>query len=74
MKEVFEYALQGRISSRSNYARRKVPFCKTNIGQRCISYVGPSVWKKSPRSINTNTTLNTFKHDVKKHYVQELRM
>ena len=73
MKEVFEYALQGRISSRNNYTRRKVPFCKTN-NVRCISCIGPSVWKKSPRSIKTNTTLNIFMHDVKKHYVQELRM
>ena len=38
MKEVFEYALQGRISSRNNYARRKVPFCKTN-NIRDVSHV-----------------------------------
>ena len=28
MKEVFEYASQGRISSRNNYAKLKVPFRK----------------------------------------------
>ena len=32
MKEVFEYASQGRISSRNNYTRLKVPFCKSTIG------------------------------------------
>ena len=29
MKEVFEYASQGRISSRNNYTKLKVPFRKT---------------------------------------------
>ena len=46
MKEVFEYASQGRISSRNNYAKLKVPFRKTTMGQKCLSYIGPSVWKK----------------------------
>ena len=32
MKEAFEYASQGRISSRNNYAKLKVPFRKTTMG------------------------------------------
>ena len=31
MKEVFEYASQGRISSRSNYVSLEVPFRKNNM-------------------------------------------
>ena len=38
MKEVFEYASQGRISSRNNYARLKVPFRKTTMGQKSLIY------------------------------------
>ena len=51
VKEVFEYASQGRISSRNNYARLKVPFCKTTMGQKSLSYIGLSVWNKLPSSM-----------------------
>ena len=46
LKEVFEYASQGRINSRNNYARLKVPFQKTNVGQK--SHI--LVWNKLPSS------------------------
>ena len=74
MKEVFEYASQGRISSRNNCTRLKVPFRKTTMGQKSLSYIGPSVWNKLPSSLKRSISLNTFKHDVKKSYLQELRM
>ena len=74
MKEVFEYASQGRISSRNNYAKLKVPFRKTTMGQKSLSYIGPSVWKKLPSLMKRNISLNKFKHDVKKHYLRELRI
>ena len=74
MKEVFEYASQGRISSRNNYARLKVPFRKTTMGQKSLSYIGPSVWNKLPSSMKRNISLNKFKHDVKKHCLRELKV
>ena len=74
MKEVFKYASQDRISSINNYARLKVPFCKTTMGQKSFSYIVRSVWNKMPSSKKRNISLNTLKHDVKKHYLQELRM
>ena len=43
MKEVFEYASQGRISSRNNYARLKVPFRKTTMGQKSLIYCSLSL-------------------------------
>ena len=74
MKEVFEYASQGRISSRNNYARLKVPFRKTTMGQKSLSYIGPSVWNKLSSSVKRSISLTTFKLVVKKHYLQELGM
>ena len=65
MKEVFEYASQGRISSRNNYARLKVPSLKTNMEQKNLLYINPSIWNKLPSSMKRNISLNTFKHDVK---------
>ena len=74
MKEVFEYASQGRISSRNNYARLKVPFHKTTVAQKSLSYSGRSVWNKLRSSLKKNISLNKFKIDVKKHYLRELRV
>ena len=71
MKEVFEYALQGRISSRNNYARAK---SSKNMGQKSLSYIDPSVWNKLPSSLKRNISLIMFKHGVKSYYLQELRM
>ena len=67
MKEVFEYASQGRIISRNNYARLKVPFRKNNMGQERLSFIGTSVWKKLPGKMKRHINLNTFEHYVKKH-------
>ena len=74
MEEVFEYASQGRISSRNNHAKLKDPFRKTTMGQKSLSYISPSVWNKLPSSMKRNISLNKFKHDVKKHYLRELRI
>ena len=74
MNEVFDYASPGRISSRNNYAKLKVPFRKTTMGQESLSYIGLSVWKKLPSSMKRNTGLDKFKHNVKKHYLRELRI
>ena len=57
MKEVFEYASQGRISSRNIYTRLKVPFHKTTMRQESLSYIGPSVWNKLPSSMKKKKTL-----------------
>ena len=72
MKEVFEYASQGRISSRNNYAKLKVPFRKTTMGQKSLSYIGPSVWNKLPSLMKRNISLSKF-NDGKKH-LRQLRI
>ena len=71
MKEVFEHASQGRISSRNNNNRLK---SSKNMGQKSLSYMGPSVWNKLPSSMKINISLNMFQHDVKNYYLQGLRM
>ena len=53
LNEVDEYAPQCRIESRSNFAKLKVLFRKTNMGQKglTLTYIGPSLWNNVPRSI-----------------------
>ena len=72
MKEVFEHASQIRISSRNNYARDLKFLSKTLTWGRKVCHI--LVWNKFPSSIKRNISLNTFKYDVKKIYLQELRM
>ena len=72
LNEVYEYAPQCRIESRSSFARLKVPFWKTNMLQKGLSYIGPSLWNNLPRSMKKATILNTFKHNLKKQYLSHL--
>ena len=57
VKEVFEYASQGRISSRNNYAKLKVPFRKTTMRQKSLVY-----W---PLSLEQITKFNEKKYELK---------
>ena len=63
--EVYEYATHCRIESRSNFAKLKVPYRKTNMGQNGLSYIGSSLWNNLPGSLKKATVLNTFKHNLK---------
>ena len=64
-----EFAPHCRLDTRNNLAELKNPFHKTNMGQKIISYIGPSLWNSLPDSIKKANTLNTFKDNVKKHYL-----
>ena len=72
LNEVYEYAPQCRIESRSNFAKLNVPFWKTNMGQNGLSYISPSLWNNLPRSLKKNTISNTFKYSLKKKYLANL--
>ena len=58
MKEVFEYPSQRGISSRNNYAKLKVPFRETTMGEKSLSYTGPLVWSKLPSSMKRSISLS----------------
>ena len=68
LKEIFEFAPHCRIDTRNKFAKLKIPFRKTNMGQKAISFVGPSLWNSLPELIEKNPdNLNTFKHNVKNY-------
>ena len=73
LNEVYEYAPQWRIESRSNFVKFKVPFQKTNMGQSGLSYIDPSLWNNLlKKSLKKPTVLNTFEHNLKKKYLGNL--
>ena len=69
LNEIFEFSPHCRIRTRNNFSKLKNPSCKTNMGQKAISYIGPSILNSLPDSIKRANSLNTFKHNVKKHYL-----
>ena len=58
---------------RLSYQKLNVPHRKTNIGQKALSYVGPSLWNNFKKTLKTSTSLNTFKYNIKQHYINELK-
>ena len=56
---------------KSSYQKLNVPHRKTNVanvGQKALSYVGPSLWNNLNKTLKTSTNLNTFKHNIKQHF------
>ena len=51
LNESFEFAPCCRIGTRNNFSKLKDAFCKSNIGQKTISYIGPSIWSSLPDTI-----------------------
>ena len=60
------------IKSRSNFAKLKVPFWKTNTGLNDLSFIGLSLRNNLPGSMIKTTVWNTFKHNLKKQYLRNL--
>ena len=48
LKEIFDFAPHCRIDTRNKFAKLKIPFRKTSMGQKAISSVGPSLWNSLP--------------------------
>ena len=60
LNEIFEFAPHYRTGTRNNISKLKNPFCKTNMGQKIISYLGPSIWISLPDSIKKASNLSAF--------------
>ena len=69
---VYEYAPQCRIESITIFAKLKVSFWKTNMEQNGLSYIDPPLRNNQPESLKKTTILNTFKHNLKKQYLDNL--
>ena len=71
LNEVFQTALEDDIQTRGNFLKSKCPFRKNNAGQMTLSYIGPTIWSKTPDMLKRTNNLNTFKHNLKEHYLKE---
>ena len=73
MSDIFLPVTNRRVSTRNSFLKLDQPFRKTTQGQSSLSYIGPAVWNKLPENIKNCKNVNTFKHEVKKHYFNEIR-
>ena len=73
LNEVFQIAPENNIQTRGSFLKLKYLFRKTNAGQRALSYIGPTIWNKIPDTLKRTKNLNTFKHNLKEHYLKELK-
>ena len=72
INEVFQTAPENNIQTRGSFQKLKCPFRKTNAGQwRCLTLVQPYGAKPLRRLSKQN--LNMFKHNLKEHYLKELK-
>ena len=73
LNEVFPIAPENNIQTRGSFLKLKCLFRKTNAGQMALSYIGPTILNKIPDTLKRTKNLNTFKHNLKEHYLKELK-
>ena len=71
--EIFDVVQQGNRNTRFSYLKIRQPFRKTNMGQKSISYTCPGEWNKLPNNLKSCENANTFKHQIKKLFLNLLK-
>ena len=72
LSEVFELAYSDNVRTRNSYLKLIFPFQKSNMGQNALSFIGPSIWNKTPEVLKKLNSINTFKHNLEKYYLSQL--
>ena len=70
--EIYFPAEPSKINTRSSFQRLKQPLRKWNKGLNSASYGGPSLWSKLPIEIKRSGSTNSFKHNVKNHFLTKM--
>ena len=70
LNEVFELVFEGNINLRNNFLKLKRTFRNENSGQKSLSFIVPSFWNQMPETLKKSDNLNTFKHNLKRHFFQ----
>ena len=71
MAEIFNPISRNDIGTRNSFLKLTQPSRRTKQGQNCLSFIGPSIWNKLPERIKDSNNLNSFKHKVKEHFLNE---
>ena len=47
-----------------------IPPCRTNKGQKCMSFLGPKIWNMLSSNIKAAATTASFTHSLKKKFLK----
>ena len=47
--------------------------CISNTGQLALLYIGSTFWNKTPDTLKHTKNLITFKHNLRKYFLNELK-
>ena len=72
LNEVFKTARENNIQTRGSFLKLKCPFRRINAGQMALSYIGSTIWSKTPDTLKQTKNLNKFTHNLEEHYLKEL--
>ena len=70
--EIFCPVDDNGVATRCYNKKLELPFHKSKLGMQSFSYVGPSAWIKLHDNLKTATSVNCFKHNIKKYFLKEL--
>ena len=73
LNKFFDVTTQSCFHLRGNFQKLKYPFRKTHNGQFALPYIGPNFWKKAPGTPKRTNNIDTFKHNLKKYSLNEIR-
>ena len=71
--EVFESAYLNNLRARNNYLHLTFPFQKINTGQNLHSFIGSSVWNKTPEVFKKVGNMNTSNITLKRYYLTQIK-
>ena len=71
LTEVFKTAPENNIQTSGSFLKLKCPFRKTAAGQIALSYIVLTIWSKTPDMLKRRKNLNTFKSNLKEHYLKK---
>ena len=66
LNEVFELVCPNNLRTRNSYLKLISPFRKIDMVQNALSFIGFSIWNKTPEVLENTNIINTFKHNFKK--------
>ena len=72
LNEIFKFAPQGKISLRNNFLELKRSFRNTNTVQKALSFIDPLFWNQIQEILKKTNNVNTFKHNLKKHFFNQM--
>ena len=73
LSEVSDVAIENNFQLSGSFQKLKCPFRETNTGQLALSYIGLTFWNKTPDTFKHTKNSNTFKHNLKKYFLNELK-